>query len=107
MFLVSIEKREQLYFTFSSSHVSAFSAGGHLSHLCLSLCVRLQDLLPWVSGEHGFIVFALGTMVSEMPEEIMSVFIEAFRQIPQKVPGSFNTHAHNISLAILKICHSI
>lgn len=52
----------------------------------LCVCVCLQDLLPWVSGEHGFIVFTLGTMVSEMPEELTSVFIEAFRQIPQKVP---------------------
>uniref|UniRef100_H3C714 UDP-glucuronosyltransferase n=1 Tax=Tetraodon nigroviridis TaxID=99883 RepID=H3C714_TETNG len=48
-----------------------------------------EDLLPWVSGEHGFIVFTLGSMVSEMPEEITSVFIEAFRQIPQKVIWRF------------------
>ncbi|KAM8728715.1 UDP-glucuronosyltransferase 1A1-like [Acanthopagrus schlegelii] len=44
-----------------------------------------EDLASWVSGEHGFIVFTLGTMVSEMPEETTSVFLEAFRQIPQKV----------------------
>lgn len=48
-----------------------------------------------MSGEHGFIVFTLGSMVSEMPEEITSVFIEAFRQIPQKVLGSINTDGHN------------
>ncbi|XP_041848036.1 UDP-glucuronosyltransferase 1A1-like [Melanotaenia boesemani] len=44
-----------------------------------------QDLESWVSGEHGFVVFTLGSMVSDMPEEITSIFIEAFRQIPQKV----------------------
>ncbi|KAI3375256.1 hypothetical protein L3Q82_021763 [Scortum barcoo] len=44
-----------------------------------------EDLESWVSGEHGFIVFTLGSMVSEMPEETTSVFLEAFRQIPQKV----------------------
>lgn len=47
--------------------------------------VFLQDLESWVSGEHGFVVFTLGTMVSDMPEETTSVFLEAFRQIPQKV----------------------
>ena len=45
----------------------------------------LQDLDSWVSGEHGFVVFTLGSMVSDLPEETTSVFLEAFRQIPQKV----------------------
>ncbi|XP_020566583.1 UDP-glucuronosyltransferase 1-1-like [Oryzias latipes] len=44
-----------------------------------------QDLEQWVSGRHGFIVFTLGSMIPDMPEEITSVFIEAFRQIPQTV----------------------
>ncbi|XP_008286730.1 UDP-glucuronosyltransferase 1-1-like [Stegastes partitus] len=44
-----------------------------------------KDLESWVSGEHGFIVFTLGSMVSELPEKITAVFLEAFRQIPQKV----------------------
>uniref|UniRef100_A0A665TZE4 UDP-glucuronosyltransferase n=1 Tax=Echeneis naucrates TaxID=173247 RepID=A0A665TZE4_ECHNA len=44
-----------------------------------------EDLESWVSGEHGFVVFTLGTMVSDMPEEITSIFLEVFRQIPQKV----------------------
>ncbi|XP_061926255.1 UDP-glucuronosyltransferase 1A1-like isoform X2 [Entelurus aequoreus] len=43
------------------------------------------DLDPWVSGERGFVVFTLGTALTEMPEEITMVFLEAFRQIPQKV----------------------
>ncbi|XP_041848034.1 UDP-glucuronosyltransferase 1A1-like [Melanotaenia boesemani] len=44
-----------------------------------------QNLESWVSGKHGFVVFTLGSMVSDMPEDITSIFIEAFRQIPQKV----------------------
>uniref|UniRef100_A0A667Z7A6 Glucuronosyltransferase n=1 Tax=Myripristis murdjan TaxID=586833 RepID=A0A667Z7A6_9TELE len=44
-----------------------------------------QDLESWVSGEHGFVVFTLGTAVSVLPEEITAVLLEAFRQIPQKV----------------------
>ncbi|XP_035768837.1 UDP-glucuronosyltransferase 1A8-like [Neolamprologus brichardi] len=43
------------------------------------------DLDSWVSGEHGFVVFTLGSKVSDLPEEITFVFLEAFRQIPQKV----------------------
>lgn len=38
-----------------------------------------------MSGEHGFVVFTLGTMVSDLPEETASIFLEAFRQIPQQV----------------------
>uniref|UniRef100_A0A3B3WDI4 glucuronosyltransferase n=1 Tax=Poecilia mexicana TaxID=48701 RepID=A0A3B3WDI4_9TELE len=44
-----------------------------------------EDLASWLSGEHGFVVFTLGTMVSEMPDYITSTFLDAFSQIPQKV----------------------
>ncbi|XP_037537401.1 UDP-glucuronosyltransferase 1A1-like [Nematolebias whitei] len=44
-----------------------------------------DDLEEWVSGQHGFIVFTLGSMVSDLPEDITSVFLDAFGQIPQKV----------------------
>ncbi|XP_044074937.1 UDP-glucuronosyltransferase 1A1-like isoform X2 [Siniperca chuatsi] len=44
-----------------------------------------EDLESWVSGEHGFVVFTLGTLVSDLPEETTSIFLEAFRRIPQKV----------------------
>ncbi|XP_058479446.1 UDP-glucuronosyltransferase-like [Solea solea] len=37
------------------------------------------------SGDDGFIVFTLGSMVSKMPAEKAQQFIEAFRQIPQRV----------------------
>uniref|UniRef100_A0A3B1ICD7 UDP-glucuronosyltransferase n=1 Tax=Astyanax mexicanus TaxID=7994 RepID=A0A3B1ICD7_ASTMX len=37
------------------------------------------------SGDHGFVVFTLGSMVSELPEAKAREFFEAFRQIPQRV----------------------
>ncbi|XP_027018428.1 UDP-glucuronosyltransferase [Tachysurus fulvidraco] len=37
------------------------------------------------SGDHGFIVFTLGTFVSELPESKTQEFFKAFRQIPQRV----------------------
>ncbi|KAJ0058997.1 hypothetical protein NL108_003355, partial [Boleophthalmus pectinirostris] len=44
-----------------------------------------DDLQPWVSGEHGFVVMTFGTMVTNMPEETRIIFFDAFKQIPQKV----------------------
>ncbi|KAF7660924.1 hypothetical protein LDENG_00272700 [Lucifuga dentata] len=44
-----------------------------------------EDLEAWVSGQHGFVVFAMGSMLSGLPEELTAVFLEAFRQIPQKI----------------------
>lgn len=60
------------------------------------VCVCLQDLVSWVSGEHGFIVLTLGTMVPDMPEEITSIFLEAFRQIPQKVLHCIHIYEHTL-----------
>ncbi|XP_063069607.1 UDP-glucuronosyltransferase-like isoform X5 [Engraulis encrasicolus] len=37
------------------------------------------------SGEAGFVIFTLGSMVSQMPEKKAHEFFEAFRQIPQRV----------------------
>ncbi|XP_030642874.1 UDP-glucuronosyltransferase [Chanos chanos] len=37
------------------------------------------------SGDAGFVIFTLGSMVSQMPEAKARVFFEAFRQIPQRV----------------------
>uniref|UniRef100_UPI0037E7357E UDP-glucuronosyltransferase-like n=1 Tax=Semicossyphus pulcher TaxID=241346 RepID=UPI0037E7357E len=37
------------------------------------------------SGDDGFIVFTLGSIVSNMPEEKAKQFFEAFRQMPQRV----------------------
>ncbi|MEQ2288364.1 hypothetical protein AMECASPLE_021910 [Ameca splendens] len=44
-----------------------------------------EDLASWISGEHGFVVFTLGSMISDLPEDIAATFLDAFRQIPQKV----------------------
>lgn len=46
-----------------------------------------KDLAEFVegSGDDGFIIFTLGSMVSKMPAEIAKQFLEAFRQIPQRV----------------------
>ncbi|XP_018598807.2 UDP-glucuronosyltransferase 1-6-like isoform X1 [Scleropages formosus] len=46
-----------------------------------------QELETFVnkSGDHGFVVFTLGSMVSQIPEEKAQLFLEAFRQIPQRV----------------------
>ncbi|KAK7940006.1 hypothetical protein WMY93_003332 [Mugilogobius chulae] len=45
------------------------------------------DLQEFVegSGDDGFIVFTMGSMVSDMPMEIATLFFEAFRQLPQRV----------------------
>ncbi|KAK1788666.1 hypothetical protein P4O66_002487 [Electrophorus voltai] len=50
-------------------------------------CSAVQDLETFVngSGEHGFVIFTLGSMVSELPEVKAGQFLEAFRHIPQKV----------------------
>ncbi|KAF7216118.1 UDP-glucuronosyltransferase [Nothobranchius furzeri] len=37
------------------------------------------------SGDDGFIVFTLGSLVASMPEEKAKQFFDAFRQIPQRV----------------------
>ena len=37
------------------------------------------------SGENGIVVFSLGSMVNNMPEERVNVIASALAQIPQKV----------------------
>ncbi|XP_077391705.1 UDP-glucuronosyltransferase 1A1-like isoform X2 [Festucalex cinctus] len=54
--------------------------------------INCNDLEPWVSGEHGFVVFTLGTSLTKMPIEFTQVFLEAFRQIPQKVIWRYSGH---------------
>lgn len=46
-----------------------------------------QNLEEFVngSGDDGFVVFSLGSMVANMPEDKAKLFFDAFRQIPQKV----------------------
>uniref|UniRef100_A0A4W5JGK0 UDP-glucuronosyltransferase n=1 Tax=Hucho hucho TaxID=62062 RepID=A0A4W5JGK0_9TELE len=47
----------------------------------------LPDLQEFVgeSGEDGFVVFTLGSMISQMPEEKAKQFFDAFSRIPQRV----------------------
>ncbi|XP_048857733.1 UDP-glucuronosyltransferase-like isoform X1 [Brienomyrus brachyistius] len=54
---------------------------------CAERNILPADLETFVngSGEHGFVVFTLGSMVSQMPEDKAQCFFEAFRQIPQRV----------------------
>lgn len=37
------------------------------------------------SGDDGFVIFTLGSMVSDMPAEKAKEFFDAFGQIPQRV----------------------
>lgn len=48
------------------------------------LSPELEDLIQ-SSGEHGFILMSLGTLVQSLPLEITSEIAAAFAQIPQKV----------------------
>ncbi|XP_054471161.1 UDP-glucuronosyltransferase-like [Anoplopoma fimbria] len=54
---------------------------------CQKIAPLPVDLKEFVdgSGDDGFIVFTLGSMVSSMPEEKAKQFFDAFRQIPQRV----------------------
>lgn len=53
----------------------------------ISPLTSLQDLQEFVdgSGDNGFIVFTLGSVVSNMPMEKAKLFLDAFGQIPQRV----------------------
>lgn len=62
----------------------------------MSSLISLQDLKEFVdgSGDDGFVVFTLGSIVSHMPEEKAKLFFDAFRQIPQRV-------SHSVCLALI------
>uniref|UniRef100_A0A8C6V068 UDP glucuronosyltransferase 1 family, polypeptide A1 n=1 Tax=Neogobius melanostomus TaxID=47308 RepID=A0A8C6V068_9GOBI len=54
---------------------------------CVTTKPLPADLEEFVegSGDDGFIVFTMGSMVSDMPLKTATFFFEAFRQIPQRV----------------------
>ncbi|XP_067299698.1 UDP-glucuronosyltransferase 1A5-like isoform X3 [Pseudorasbora parva] len=58
--------------------------GGMDSKKAKPLSQELEEFVNG-SGEHGFVVFTLGSMVSQLPEAKAREFFEAFRQIPQRV----------------------
>ncbi|KAJ8047896.1 UDP-glucuronosyltransferase 2A2 [Holothuria leucospilota] len=37
------------------------------------------------SGEHGVILFSLGSYVTQLPDKFVKLFQEAFAKLPQKV----------------------
>ena len=47
----------------------------------------LQEMEEFVqsAGEHGIVLFTLGSMISNMTEERANTIASAFAQIPQKV----------------------
>ncbi|XP_056286023.1 UDP-glucuronosyltransferase 1-2-like [Pseudoliparis swirei] len=58
--------------------------GGFQSKSSQPLSSELEEFVQ-SSGEHGFILMSLGTLVNGLPEEITSEIAAAFAQIPQKV----------------------
>lgn len=40
------------------------------------------------SGEHGIVVFTLGSLIPSMPKEKAAIFFKAFSMIPQRVRKS-------------------
>ncbi|XP_075896483.1 UDP-glucuronosyltransferase-like [Nelusetta ayraudi] len=49
-----------------------------------ALPVDLEEFVNG-SGDDGFVVFTLGSMLANMPEDKAKLFFDAFRQIPQRV----------------------
>lgn len=47
----------------------------------------MQEVEEFVegSGEHGIVVFTLGSLIASMPKEKAEVFFKAFSMIPQRV----------------------
>lgn len=60
----------------------------------------LQDLEEFVNGseDDGFIVFTLGSMVENIPEEKAKEFFAAFGQIPQRVTDDSIASLHDCFL---------
>lgn len=65
-----------------------------LDFLSVFFLPSLQDLEDFVngSGDDGFIVFSMGSVVSTMPEEKAKHFLDAFRKIPQRVMITWVAH---------------
>ncbi|XP_042619421.1 UDP-glucuronosyltransferase 1A5-like [Cyprinus carpio] len=58
--------------------------GGMATKKPKSLSQELEEFVNG-SGEHGFVVFTLGSLVPQLPEAKAREIFEAFRQIPQRV----------------------
>ncbi|XP_066510340.1 UDP-glucuronosyltransferase 1-6-like isoform X2 [Hoplias malabaricus] len=58
--------------------------GGLNCAITSSLSPEVEEFVEG-SGEHGLVVFTLGSLVSSMPKEKAAIFFQAFSQIPQRV----------------------
>ncbi|XP_066510341.1 UDP-glucuronosyltransferase-like isoform X3 [Hoplias malabaricus] len=58
--------------------------GGINCKKCSPLTAEVEEFVEG-SGEHGLVVFTLGSLVSSMPKEKAAIFFQAFSQIPQRV----------------------
>ena len=61
------------------------------------LIFHQQEIEDFVqsSGEHGVVIFSLGSMVSNLTEERTNMIAAGLAQIPQKVRHSASeTHSH-------------
>lgn len=66
-----------------------------------------QDLEEFVngSGDDGFVVFSLGSMMANMPEDKAKLFFDTFRQIPQRVTELLiDTNIVYLSYTVKKQC---
>lgn len=52
---------------------------------CLVCFVQEVEEFVEGSGEHGIVVFTLGSLIASMPKEKAEVFFKAFSVIPQRV----------------------
>lgn len=77
----------------------------NVGNAVLKSCFSLQDLEEFVngSGDDGFIVFTLGSMVENMPVEKAKEFFTAFGQIPQRVTNDGITSHHDCFLPPLAL----
>ncbi|XP_051767820.1 UDP-glucuronosyltransferase 1-6-like isoform X1 [Ctenopharyngodon idella] len=58
--------------------------GGINCAVKISLTKEVEEFVQG-SGEHGIVVFSLGSLVSSMPKEKAAIFFKAFSMIPQRV----------------------
>lgn len=62
--------------------------------VCFFLFQEVEEFVNG-SGEHGIVVFSLGSLVSSMPKEKAEIFFKAFSMIPQRVRKHLSWHLIN------------
>lgn len=76
-----------------------------------ALLWHLQELEEFVegSGEHGIVVFTLGSLVASMPAEKAAIFFSAFSRIPQRVREKERCCSHqtnHIALSLERVAET-